>query len=101
MEFKAIGNKVIIKVIKEETKQNTTDSGIIFMDKVKNGLDVNTIEAEVVSVGEGYVHERTGEHIKVPLEIGDRVVINGAVGAPLDENHRTINADDIFAKIVK
>lgn len=101
MEFKAIGNKVVAKVIIESAmEEKKSDAGIVLIGKKETGLDVNTVEAVVTSVGEGMVNPKTGEFIPVPLAVGDRIVINGAVGAKLDATHRVINVDDIFAKIM-
>ncbi|WAX21682.1 hypothetical protein [Stenotrophomonas phage RAS14] len=100
MDFKAIHNTVIVEILHESIKEETSAGGILIMTPQTNGLDVNTVRAKVVSVGEGKYHEKTGQHIPITLQVGDEIVMNGAVGAKLNEKLRVVGVDDIFAKIV-
>lgn len=100
MEFKAVNYTVIAQVVHESVKEEYSAGGLLIPQKKELGLDVNTVRCKVISVGDGKYHEKTGQHIPVPLAVGDEIVINGSVGAKIATDIRVIQVDDIFAKIV-
>jgi len=96
MKFKAVGNKVVVEILQEKVEETSSAGGIILYEK-KQGTEVNTVTGKVISVGNGAINPKTGENVPIPLKEGDVIMFNGAVGAKLDEKHRTLNVDDIFA----
>ena len=89
MNIKPIGERVLLKPIKNEEK---TKSGILLSSKSSNTDTKN--EAEVVALGKG----EKGEGIKV----GDKVIFNKFSGNEIEDGdikYLIVNADDILAVI--
>ena len=92
MNLKPLGNRVILKVIKEEEK---IVGGIVLPETAKSNQD----EGTVVAVGTGKYHGET--LVPIPLKVGDVVIYKDYSGSniDLDENgdYVIINADDVLA----
>ncbi len=89
MKVIPLGNRLLIKPIKEEEK---TEGGIVLPDSAKE----KPMKAEVIAVGEG-------EDIKdFDLKVGDKVIYSKYSGTEIkidDEEYIIIDAEDILAKI--
>lgn len=94
--FKAVGDCVIIEVPLLE-KETQRDSGIFLIQS--DPAKVTTVIGTITSVGEGRFDSKTGTQIKPPVTVGDRIVVNLSTGVSLDDRHRMIRADDIFAVV--
>ena len=90
MNYTPLRSDVIVK-LPEEVKQ--TQSGLF----IATTVETHQI-AEVVGVGEGDVHPRTGDIIPLTVKIGDNVVITRGSGLMIDEKERIllIKEKDIF-----
>jgi chaperonin GroES len=64
--FRPLGDRVLVKRVKEEEK---TKGGIIIPDTAKEKPQ----EGEVIAVGPG-ARDEDGERIKMDLEVGDRIL---------------------------
>ena len=95
MTFKAIGDSVIVKLT-VAAKQSTTDSGLVLIEKGREGA---TAVAEIISIGEGKFDYKNGVHVPPPVKIGDKIVMSLSTGMKLDELHRVVRTDDIFAVV--
>jgi chaperonin GroES len=96
MKLKPLGDRVIVKRVKEEEK---TKGGIIIPDTAKE----KPIEGEVIAVGEGKLLD-SGE--KIPLEVkkGDRVLFGKYAGTEVKidgEEHLIMREDDVIAIVEK
>ena len=89
MKVRPLGNRLLIKPIKEEEK---TEGGIVLPDSAKE----KPMKAEVVAVGDG-------EDVKdMDLKVGDKVIYSKYSGTEIkidDEEYIIIDAEDILAKI--
>ncbi len=87
MKVKPLGERLLIKPIKEEEK---TEGGIVLPDSAKE----KPMKAEVIAVG-----EKVDEIDLVP---GDKVIYSKYSGTEIkidDEEYIIIDAEDILAKI--
>ncbi|MBW1731181.1 MAG: co-chaperone GroES [Deltaproteobacteria bacterium] len=96
MKLKPLGDRVIVKRVKEEEK---TKGGIIIPDTAKE----KPIEGEVIAVGEGKILDN-GQ--KIPLEVkkGDRVLFGKYAGTEVKidgEEHLIMREDDVIAIVEK
>ena len=92
--IKAVEDKVILQPIKET--ETTLSSGFVV-----TGTQETPQEALVVSVGNG-VTTRSGVHVPIPLNVGDKVVFakyGGQEVAVNGENYIVIGYNDILAVI--
>ena len=86
MKFKPLGARVMVKEIERE---QTTESGIVLPDTVKEKPQT----AEVVAVG---------EHEDVKVSVGDVVVVRKYSGTEVEldgEEHRIVDAEDILGVV--
>jgi co-chaperonin GroES (HSP10) len=94
--IRAVGNKLIIELIKAQAKEEVRESGLVVFTGKGTSLSDATLEAKVLSVGEGRYHEKTGQLIAPPFKVGDKVIITVGTGLELKENVRVIDVDDVF-----
>ena len=86
MRFKPLGARVVVKEVERE---QTTESGIVLPDTVKEKPQ----SAEVVAVG---------AHEDVKVSVGDVVVVRKYSGTEVEldgEEHRIVDAEDILGVI--
>lgn len=95
MNLKPLGNRVLVELKKKET---ATPSGIVLPEASEKERKA---EGVVVSVGEGKLLEN-GNRIKVPVSVGDMVVVKswGGDEVKLDgKEYKIFDAEDILAII--
>ncbi len=86
MKFKPLGARALVKEVERE---QTTESGIVLPDTVKEKPQ----NAEVVAVG-------AHEHVKV--SVGDVVMVRKYSGTEVNldgEEHRIVDAEDILGVV--
>ena len=91
MKLTPLGDKVVLKVIKEEEK---TKSGIILTGEAKEKPQ----QAEVVAVGPGGIVD--GEEVKMQVKVGDIVIYSKYSGTDVtleDEDYIIVSQSDILA----
>jgi chaperonin GroES len=92
MQIKPLGDRVLVKPVKEE---EVTASGIVLPDTVDKEKKA---EGEVVAVG-------TGEKVqKLSLNVGDRVLYGKYSGDEVDvegEEFKILNHDDVLGLFTK
>ncbi|AMP20113.1 co-chaperone GroES [endosymbiont 'TC1' of Trimyema compressum] len=96
MNFKVIGNRVVIKQLDAEEK---TASGIVLPDSAKE----KPFEGEVIAVGPGRVLEN-GDREDLQVKAGDRVIFSkfGGIEVKVDgENYLVLRQDDILIILEK
>ena len=81
MKLTPLGDKVVLKAIKEEEK---TKSGIILTGEAKEKPQ----QAEVIAVGPGGIVD--GEEVKMQVKVGDTVTLE-------DEDFIIVSQSDILA----
>lgn len=89
--FKPVGHRVIIEPVK---KEETTASGIVLPDSVKEKPQ----EGIVVAIG-SFRNEK-GEPIEFDVKVGDRVIFSKFAGSELkygDKEYLILREDDILA----
>lgn len=94
MTVKPLGERLLIKPIKEEEK---SEGGIVLPDSAKEKPQ----KAEVVAVGPGKVTE-DGKTIPLTVKVGDKVLIGKYAGNEIkidDEEFVIAREDEILAKI--
>lgn len=96
MKFRAVNDSVIVEVPKVE-RTTRRDSGLILVEDDKSTK--TTVVATVVSVGEGKFDYKTGSFVPPPVKVGDKIVMALATGIALDDTHRMVKTDDIFAVV--
>jgi len=92
--LKPIGNRVVAKRLEAE---ETYEGGIIIPDTAKKKQET----AKVIAIGEGKKTD-SGNTIKIPVEIGDIILIDKYSGQEVsieNEEYIIVKADDIIAKI--
>ncbi|MCB9798848.1 co-chaperone GroES [Candidatus Nomurabacteria bacterium] len=95
MNIKPLGNRVLIKLAKEE---EVTKSGIVLPDTVDK--DKKT-EGEIISIGEGKLLD-SGERAPITLQVGQKVLVKSWGGEEVEldgQQHKIFDADDILAVI--
>lgn len=93
-KIQPIGNRVIAKRLEPE---ETYKGGIIIPDTAKKKQET----AKVIAIGEGKKTD-SGALIKIPVEIGDVILIDKYSGQEVsldEEEYIIVKADDIIAKI--
>lgn len=91
MKLTPLGDKVVLKAIKEEEK---TKSGIILTGEAKEKPQ----QAEVVAVGPGGIVD--GEEVKMQVKVGDTVIYSKYSGTEVtleDEDFIIVSQSDILA----
>lgn len=91
MKLTPLGDKVVLKAIKEEEK---TKSGIILTGEAKEKPQ----QAEVVAVGPGGIVD--GEEVKMQVKVGDTVIYSKYSGTEVtleDEGFIIVSQSDILA----
>ncbi len=91
MKLTPLGDKVVLKAIKEEEK---TKSGIILTGEAKEKPQ----QAEVIAVGPGGIVD--GEEVKMQVKVGDTVIYSKYSGTEVtleDENFIIVSQSDILA----
>lgn len=91
MKLTPLGDKVVLKAIKEEEK---TKSGIILTGEAKEKPQ----QAEVIAVGPGGIVD--GEEVKMQVEVGDTVIYSKYSGTEVtleDEDFIIVSQSDILA----
>ncbi len=93
MKLTPLGDKVVLKAIKEEEK---TKSGIILTGEAKEKPQ----QAEVVAVGPGGMVD--GKEVKMEVKVGDQVIYSKYSGTEVkldDEELIIVRQSDILAII--
>lgn len=91
MKLTPLGDKVVLKAIKEEEK---TKSGIILTGEAKEKPQ----QAEVIAVGPGGIVD--GEEVKMQVKAGDTVIYSKYSGTEVtleDEDFIIVSQSDILA----
>ena len=91
MKLTPLGDKVVLKAIKEEEK---TKSGIILTGEAKEKPQ----QAEVIAVGPGGIVD--GEEVKMQVKVGDTVIYSKYSGTEVtleDEDFISVSQSDILA----
>ncbi|MGD0834367.1 MAG: co-chaperone GroES [Candidatus Dormibacteria bacterium] len=97
MKLRPLADRVLIKPVERE---EMTKSGIVLPDTAKEKPQEGIIEA----VGKGRFNDRTGERIKLDVEVGDRVMYAKYAGSEvkIDEvDYLILSEKDILAVIGK
>ena len=90
MKLTPLGDKVVLKAIKEEEK---TKSGIILTGEAKEKPQ----QAEVIAVGPGGIVD--GEEVKMQVKVGDTVIYSKYSGTEVtleDEDFIIVSQSDIL-----
>ena len=91
MKLTPLGDKVVLKAIKEEEK---TKSGIILTGEAKEKPQ----QAAVIAVGPGGIVD--GEEVKMQVKVGDTVIYSKYSGTEVtleDEDFIIVSQSDILA----
>ncbi len=97
LKLRPLADRVVIKPVERE---EMTKSGIVLPDTAKEKPQEGIIEA----VGKGRFNERTGERIKLDVEVGDRVMYAKYAGSEvkIDEvDYLILSEKDILAVVGK
>lgn len=98
-KFQAVRvNSVIVKHLPQE-RVSTTNSGLILVQDTTSNPTTATVE--VVDVGPGEWDSLTSSYNQANVKIGDKVIITLATGIKLDDTHRMVMVDDIFAVVTE
>ena len=95
LKLRPLADRVVIKPLERE---EMTKSGIVLPDTAKEKPQEGTVEA----VGSGRYNERTGERIKLDVEVGDRVMYAKYAGSEvkIDEtDYLILSEKDILAVV--
>ncbi len=95
LKLRPLADRVVIKPVERE---EVTKSGIVLPDTAKEKPQEGIIEA----VGKGRYNERTGERIKLDVEVGDRVMYAKYAGSEvkIDEvDYLILSEKDILAVV--
>ena len=88
MKIKPIGDRVLVKAIKEE---EITKSGIVLPDTIDKEKKA---EGEIIAIGQGEKVEKLG------LKVGDRVLFGRYAGEEVkmdDQEYKILSHEDILA----
>ncbi|MCD6419824.1 MAG: co-chaperone GroES [Synergistetes bacterium] len=92
MELKPLGDRVVVKPIKEEQK---TKGGIVLPDTAKEKPQ----QGEVIAVGSGRVLDN-GQKVALEVSVGDKVIYSKYAGTEVkleDEEYLILSERDILA----
>ncbi len=95
LKLRPLADRVVIKPVERE---EVTKSGIVLPDTAKEKPQEGIIEA----VGNGRYNERTGERIKLDVEVGDRVMYAKYAGSEVkidDVDYLILSEKDILAVV--
>ena len=95
LKLRPLADRVLIKPVERE---EMTKSGIVLPDTAKEKPQEGIIEA----VGNGRYNERTGERIKLDVEVGDRVMYAKYAGSEVkidDVDYLILSEKDILAVV--
>ncbi len=95
LKLRPLADRVVIKPVERE---EVTKSGIVLPDIAKEKPQEGIIEA----VGNGRYNERTGERIKLDVEVGDRVMYAKYAGSEVkidDVDYLILSEKDILAVV--
>ena len=93
MNIRPLGDRVLVKPIKEE---EVTKSGIVLPDTVDKE---KKMEGEVVAVGPGKMLD-SGERAKMEVKVGDKVIFEKGGGEEVKvekEEYKILSAEKILA----
>lgn len=97
-EISPLGDRVLVREITEESKEETTESGIIIPETVSDD-DQNTTRGEVVAAGDGELTDE-GERRPVPVDEGDTVLFSWGDQINWDgETYHIVDSSNILATI--
>ena len=92
MELKPLGDRVVVKPIKEEQKAK---GGIVLPDTAKEKPQ----QGEVIAVGSGRVLDN-GQKVALEVSVGDKVIYSKYAGTEVkleDEEYLILSERDILA----
>jgi chaperonin GroES len=95
LNLRPLADRVLIKPVERE---EMTKSGIVLPDTAKEKPQEGIIEA----VGSGRYNERTGERIKLDVQVGDRVMYAKYAGSEVkidDVDYLILSEKDILAVV--
>ncbi len=95
LKLRPLADRVLIKPVERE---EMTKSGIVLPDTAKEKPQEGIIEA----VGNGRYNERTGERIKLDVQVGDRVMYAKYAGSEVkidDVDYLILSEKDILAVV--
>ena len=95
LKLRPLADRVLIKPVERE---EMTKSGIVLPDTAKEKPQEGIIEA----VGKGRFNDRTGERIKLDVEVGDRVMYAKYAGSEVkidDVDYLILSEKDILAVV--
>lgn len=95
MNIKPLGDRVLVKPIKEE---EVTKSGIVLPDTVDKE---KKMEGEVVAVGPGKILD-SGERAKMEVKVGDKIIFEkwGGEEVKVDkEEYKILSVEKILAVV--
>ena len=90
MKFEPMSDRILVRRIEAEEK---SPGGILIPDAAKE----KPIEGTVVAVGPGKLER--GNHIRIPLEVGDRILFGKYAGTEIKLNgeaHVVLREDEVF-----
>ena len=93
LKLRPLADRVVIKPVERE---EMTKSGIVLPDTAKEKPQEGIVEA----VGKGRYNDRTGERIKLDVEVGDRVMYAKYAGSEVkidEEDYLILSEKDILA----
>ncbi|MCF6276234.1 MAG: co-chaperone GroES [Candidatus Magasanikbacteria bacterium] len=97
MNIKPLGDRVVIKAVKEE---EITASGILLPDTIDKEKKA---EGEIVAVGPGKILE-SGQRSAMEVKVGDKVIFEKWGGEEIKvegDEYKILSADKILAIILK
>lgn len=97
MTYRAINDSVIVEIPQVQRQVTQAESGLVIVQDDKSNK--STLTGVVVSVGEGKFDAKSGTFITPPLKLGDKVILSMSTGIALDDTHRMVRTDDIFAVV--
>lgn len=92
MNLKPLGDRIVVK---QDEAQETTAGGLYLANESKEKPQTGV----VLAVGEGKLNDK-GEHLPMPVKVGDRVLYGKYGGTEVDvegEKVMILRADDIYA----
>lgn len=97
LKLRPLSDRVVVKPAERE---ETTKSGIVLPDTVKEKPQEGTVEA----VGSGRYNEQTGARIALDVKVGDRVMYAKYAGSEVkidDIDYLILSEKDILAIVEK
>lgn len=91
MSIKPLGDRIVIKVLKEEEK---TKGGIVLPDTAKEKPQ----KGEVIAVGSGEIID--GKKVPLEVKVGDKVIFSKYAGTEVkldDEEYLILRQSDVLA----